>query len=206
MLSSDASWLDIEESADDSPSQVVVAVPETIAARDARLVSVWPALSAKQRTVLQALQHNYFNVRKTLQSLAATSDAVDKKTYWRWKTNNQNFAYALLVLKTQARESLDPERMLLRTAEIAEDALEPKDVYFKGAPTGEKRADYTAALKATEMQMKHKKLLGNDEEEKKGFGGRNITLAVQVVLAGGEVKDITRKGITIDAPVIEVLP
>lgn len=156
--------------------------------------------------MLQALQLNYFNVRKTLQSLELTGDSVDAGSYYRWIRTNDDFAYVLLALKQQARDALDPERMLLRVAEIAEGALEEKDVFFKGARTGEKRVDYTAALKATELQMRHKKLLNEADESKSGFGGRNITLAVQVVLANGEVRDLVRKGVMIDAPVIEVLP
>lgn len=204
-MSSD--WLDQPESTTDSPVAVRPNVPETIEARDAKLVASYAALTPKQQTLLQALQDHYFNFAKANASLKAISADVDKKTYWRWKTQNQDFAYALLALKAQAVEALDNHRTILRVAEVAEDALTPRDVYFKGIPTGEQRPDYTAALKATELQMRHKKLLNEGEKETGGFGGRNINLTVQVVLPSGELRDIKRaEGVVIDVPEIEVLP
>lgn len=201
-MSDEGDWLNPTAPAD-SPLAVIPVVPETAAARDAKLVAVFSALTPKQRTLLQALQLNYFNFNKTNKLLAATSDHVDRKTYYMWRRNDNAFAYALMILKAQAVEALDTNRTLLRVAEIAEDALDPKPVYFKGEPTGEMRTDYTAALKATELQMRNKKLLGEDKEAG-GFGGRQITLAVQIVMPTGEVKEATRKGVIIDVPVIEL--
>lgn len=196
-------WLDQPAEATDSPVAVRPNVPMIEAEQDAKLVASYAALSLQQQMLLQALQDNYFNFAK---ANAALPTKIDRKTYWRWRNNDNEFAYAVMILKARAVEAIDSHRPLLRIAEIAEDALEPKDVYFKGEPTGEQRPDYTAALRATELQMRHKKQLGNADEEKGGFGGRNITLAVQVIMPGGELKDVTRKGVTIDVPVVEITP
>lgn len=195
-LSEKTDWLD-------QPEQTAVAVVSPTAERDAKFVASYDALSPKQRTILQSLQLYNFNRAKVLKILAATSDSVDKATYYRWVREDEDFKFVLSVMKAQALEAIDPARTLLRLDEIAEDALRPKDVYFQGAPTGEKRKDYTASLKATELQMKNQKLLST-EDEKPGFGGRHIQLAIQVVMPGGELKDVKRTGVTIDMPVIEL--
>lgn len=201
-------WLDVPETASvtDSPVAIIPAIPDTLAAQNAKIVSVWAALTPQQRTIIQSLQLHNFNVVEALRAISMTPFKLDKTTYYRWLRRDDDFASAVHLLKMQAVAEIDSHRPLLRLNEIAEDALELKDVFFKGEPTGEKRRDYAAALKATELQMKNKKLLG-DTEDKGGFGGRNITLSVQVVMPGGELKDARRaEGVVIDAPVIEVLP
>jgi len=176
---------------------------DPMAERDAKLVTVFAALSPKQQTVLQTLQLNYFNLSKTLRILKASGDAVDPATYYRWGRQDPDFKFALQTMKAQARDDIDPERVLLRVQEIAEDALRPKEVYFKGAPTGEKRKDYAASLKASELQMKQKKLLG--EEKDSVFGGRTINFNVQIVQSDGTLKAAERRtGLVIDMPVVEL--
>lgn len=196
VLAGNADWLD-------QPESTAVAVAAPVAKRDAKIVTLFRSLSDRQKTVLRTLQLYNFNVSKTLKILATVGDGVEKTSYHRWVRQDKNFAFVLKAMKAKALEAIDPARTLLRLDEIAEDALRPKDVFFKGAPTGEKRKDYTASLKATELQMKNQKLLAS-EDEKPGFGGRQISLSVQVVMPGGELKDVKRTGVVIDMPVIEL--
>lgn len=178
-----------------------VVMPETSALRNAKFIEVWGTLTSKQHAVLRALQERSFNVARTLRDLGPLGCVPH--TYYRWTNNDESFAFALKVLKIAARERvMDQDRIHLRLDEIAEGALEPKETMFKGGPTGIYEKNYAASLKATELQMKAGKMLG--EEKQDAFGGRAITLAVQVVLPSGEVREATRQGVVIDVPVIEV--
>lgn len=202
-MSAETDWLDRPEVPPVTDSPVAI-VADPLAERDARLVSLLPCLTPKQQAILQSLRHYKFNIAKTLRILETSGDSVDAGSYYRWLRTDPNFKFAVETLKAQALEAIDPSRTLLRLDEIAEEALRPKAVYFKGAPTGEKRKDYAASLKATELQMKQQKLLG-EEKETGGFGGRTINLTVQVVMPNGELRDAKRAGgVVIDMPAIEV--
>lgn len=180
-----------------------VVVPETPALRNAKFIEVWGTLTQKQQNMLRGLQERSFNVARTLRELHATGAGCAPHTYYRWVNQDESFQFALKVLKIAAREYvLDKDRIHLRLDEIAEGALEPVETMFKGLPTGVYEKNYAASLKATELQMKAGRMLGDDKQD--AFGGRAITLAVQVVLPSGEVREASRHGVVIDVPVIEV--
>jgi len=187
-----------------APMQIAAApLPDELGARNAVFKAHWETLTPRQQLFLQALNGSNFNVSRTLRKWRASGDNLHYKTVYNWQTEKPAFAFCRQVLMSIAREIVaDPARMLLRLDEIAEGALVPKPILFKGLATGYKEQNFTAALKATELQMRHGRLLGDEKET--GFGGRNINLSVQVVMPGGELKDVVAKGVTIDAPVIEI--
>lgn len=198
---SDSDWLGEPEDVV-PPMALVVATPDTLAAQNVAFASAWGTLSDKQQMVIRALRLYNFNISKTLRELVTTGDSVHLRTFYSWKSQ-EAFAFALKAVKAAARaEILDADRIHLRLDEIAEGAIDGTPILFQGQPTGFYEKNYTAALKATELQMKATKMLG--EEKESGFNGRNITLAVQVVMPSGETRTLAPRGVVIDVPAQDV--
>lgn len=191
------SWLDDEAPARVTPL-IPKALPDDVATRNVLVETAWAGLRGKQQQYLQALRFHSFNKAATLRALEHSGDSVNRATIHRWTQEDEDFKLVLLAMKAVAREEVvDPDSLLLQANHIAEEALKPKPILHKGEATGFFEQNLGDALRATELVMKTQKMLGNDQEEKV-FGGRSLTLVVQVVQPDGALKDVTPTGVVID--------
>lgn len=201
------SWLD-EEAATDWLGTEVTAVPlmlakpllpSDLAERNAMLEKAWNGLKGTQQGYLLALRQNHYSLPKTLRSMKKSGNAPDRVTVARWTAGNADFAFVLRVMKSVARdEVIDPDRLLLRADQIAEDALEPKPILYKGKRTGFYENQLDTALRANEQLMKTQKMLNNDEPA--GRFAEGPALIIQVVQPDGGLVNVLPKGVTIDLP------
>lgn len=192
-------WLGAHEERSLVPRVVSpIAVPAEAGERNALLEKAWQGLRGKQQTYLDALRRHGFNKAATLRALEITGDAPHRLTVYKWTNEDQDFMFVLKVMKSIARdEVVDPDKLLLRADDIAEQALTPKPILYKGEPTGYYENQPDVALRANEQLMKTQRMLGGEQEEKT-FGGRSLTLVVQVVQSDGTLKDVTPSGVLVN--------
>lgn len=168
----------------------------------AQLVVALKELSVTQRIWLKALVQNGFvpqKARKMLMERGMKMPSHSAMTKWRY---NANYVAAKNLYEQIAYETDGPSKtaLLARVNRIAEFNAEEVDEFHQGEPTGRVvMRDPSLALKATEIQMKEKKML-SDEHAGKREGPQMI---VQVISGeNARVIDVTPR-VEVQRPVIE---
>lgn len=181
---------------DEAPIEVQPEQPPAVMSeRNAIIDRVWRALTKWQRAYLDALEENDFNSAATLRSLG--DDAPGRATVSRWK-REPDFSFILKVRKTtRAAELLEKNSLVLEAGHIREAALKPKPILHQGVPTGHYENKPDIALRANEQLAKLGGHLKGDDGPTQAQGP---ALLIQVVQAGGQIVDITPRGVTIDLP------
>lgn len=178
-----------------------LALPADQQERKKALREAWNRLKPKQQGVLLALPKAKFSMRKAVRDLKGTIDEVSGRTVDTWMATNKDFKVLVRALRGLAsEEATHPDRLHLMTDEIAEAALKGEEILFNGAPTGYKKKHFGDALRAIELQMRSKKMFGNEEGKNNGFVGPGIV--IQVIQTDGGIKDVT-PGVVIDLPAPE---
>lgn len=176
-----------------------LAIPADVAERNALVEKAWEGLTNKQQVYLDALRRHQFNVRATMKALRKTGDAPNRATVYRWAQEDQDYMLVLKVAKAILREEIvDPDSLLLRANDIAEQALAPKPILYKGKKTGFFENHLDTALRANEQLMKTQKMLGNDDTQRQFAEGP--AFIIQVVQADGALVNVAPHGVTVDLP------
>lgn len=199
-VSSDDGWLSATKETALVPRKVSdIAIPSELVERNALVEKAWAGLRNKQQVYLDALRRHNFDSRATMKALRKTGDAPNRATVHRWSCEDQDFMFILKVTKALVRdEVIDPDKLLLRANNIAEQALERKPILYKGRKTGFYENHLDTALRANEQLMKTQKMLGNDDTQRQFAEGP--ALIIQVVQADGALVNVAPRGVTIDLP------
>lgn len=139
-------------------------IPAEADARKKLVEEVWSTLTSPQQVFLNTWMHHGFNVRATCRALDGTPEGVSRTTVSRW-TQEENFAFMQKIILAAKREELvSADALQLRADYIADLALEPKPILFKGIPTGYYEQELGVALSANEQLMKAKGMFKTDEQ------------------------------------------
>ena len=165
----DDSWLDeVRE-----PGELVLVprgkstkpIPQNETELEAALVQAWSELRPKQQIFLDSLKRHSFNIRATCRALEQTNDKICRNTVTGWNHSDENFRFVLKALKAITRhEVLEPETLVLRANDIAEQALHGTPIIYKGKVIG-REPNFNAALGANEQLMKVSGLLKGDKDQ-----------------------------------------
>lgn len=141
------------------------AIPQNEADLEAVLSEAWDKLTTRQQIFLDSLKRHNFNIRETCRALEKTNDKICRNTVTHWNSGNENFAFVVKALKAIARkEIVDPETLILRANDIAEQALAPKPILHQGRATGFFENHLGQALAANEQLMKATGMLKGEKE------------------------------------------
>ncbi len=154
-------------------------------------------LTTRQQQFLRALVLTKWDVKHALYIMQKTGTVIAKTVPARWLRQDHNYADVYHAMKAEAAAmAVDKGKLILDAEKIRQEALRPKPILFKGAPTGYYENKPDTALRATELLMKTQKMLGNDQEQQ--TQGNGPPLIIQIV-QGEKVVDVTN-GVTIDLP------
>jgi hypothetical protein len=161
--------------------------------------SAWEKLSDAQKVWLTAFRQTNFHKRKALGLLG--DRAPDQSTIFRWRSN-EHFAFLEKALKADlVKDVLERDRLVIRTDNIVEDALERKPILYMGQPTGFFENDPGTALKGNEQLLK----LGGHLKEDVQQGGFTLPqLVIAVTAKTGEVTQQIQVGVIPPQPALEV--
>lgn len=156
-----------QKAVDDVRAQAVVPVvrseaelPVDAKKRSELLMECWGRLTDQKKMFLSMLRENHFNIRKTVRALETTNQSVSRTTVRRWVEEDEDYAFVLNVMTAvEVGDVVKKERLLLRADEIADEALAPKPILFRGVPTGYHENHPDTALRANEQLMKATGLL-----------------------------------------------
>ncbi len=125
-------------------------------------------LSEPERLYLDALMDSVTKMEARVKLLVGTGHEYDRATCWRWE-KTKDFQKALSLKRTLALEEagITKNGILLKTQALLGKAMEPKPILYKGDPTGYYEYDPTTASKMIEMQGKHIKMWGTDDDAAK---------------------------------------
>jgi hypothetical protein len=140
---------------EEKPQEAVLALPDAVVRRNELLGEVWIKLPVRQRAYLLALRDSNFSERGAVKALMGTPFEVARTVVRRKWANNDNYALCYkLLLSDDAQRAMDKDRLVMRAAEVAEDAMEPKPILYHGVPTGFYEYNGDVALRANEQLMK----------------------------------------------------
>lgn len=194
-MTGEFAWLDEEPKTETELALVPrvlssVEIPADVQKRNRLVQRAWDSLTPRQQYFLDAFRRNGFSERGTVRALAGTMHSVALTTVKNWKHNSKDYAFILKVISAIQRDDIiDRDRLLVRADEIAEQALEPKPILYKGRPTGFYENQLDTALRANEQLMKTQKMLGGEQE---GSVQQGPALIIQVIQPqNGNIIDVT---------------
>lgn len=167
-------------------------------------------LTVQQRLWLKAWVKNGFSSQKARRELSVAGIEMPKHyTISRWQ-HNPNYLKARELYEAMVYDADGPSKatILLRVNKIAEYNVEEVKEMHQGEPTGRMvMRDASIALKASEMQMKEKKMLSDEA----GGAREGPQLIVQVIQAGPSQVNVGPKHVTVrpaadDVEDAEILP
>jgi hypothetical protein len=177
----------------DSPREAVLVLPDAVVRRNELLGEVWLKLTERQRAFLLALRDSHFSERAAVKALMGTPFEVSRTVVRRKWAGNDNFALCTkLLLSDEALRAMDKDRQVMRAAQIAEEAMEPKPILYHGVPTGFYEYQGDVALRANEQLMKVSGHLKSAEA---------VRVKVRIVNLAGPEDDKVIDGTAIDVSV-----
>jgi hypothetical protein len=140
---------------EDRPQEAVLALPDAVVRRNELLGETWIKLTERQRAYLLALRDSHFSERGACKALMGTPFEVARTVVRRrWVQDEKYQLCYKLLLSDDAQRAMDKDRLVMRAAEVAEDAMEPKPILYHGVPTGFYEYQGDVALRANEQLMK----------------------------------------------------
>lgn len=138
-----------------APAEAVLTLPDAVVRRNELLGETWIKLTERQRAFLLALRDNHFSERGAVKALQGTPFEVAREYVRRkWAADAKYQLCYKLLLSDDAQRAMDKDRLVLRAAEVAEDAMQPKPILYHGVPTGFYEYQGDVALRANEQLMK----------------------------------------------------
>lgn len=126
------------------------------------------ALGEPQRIYLDALMESVTKMEARVKLLVSTGREYDRATCWRW-AKSKKFQKALSLRRVLALEDagITKNGVLLKTQALLGKAMENKPILYKGEPTGFYEYDSTTAAKMIELQGRHLRVWGTDDNAAK---------------------------------------
>lgn len=177
----------------DAPRETILMLPDSVVRRNELLGETWVKLRERQRAYLLALRDCNFSERGAVKALAGTPFEVSRQVVRRHWGNDDKYqtCYKMLLNDAAARE-MEKDRLVMRAAEVANEAMEPKPILYHGVPTGFYEYHGDVALRANEQLMKVAGHLKSAEA---------VRVKVRIVNLAGPEDDKVIDGTAIDVDV-----
>jgi hypothetical protein len=187
-MSEDEDWLALPKSGqelflealgdDVSPAIPDAKLPANVDPEYAAVIRAYRQLSPKQRIYCRCLVQNYGRHSRAQRAMRDEHFiSINPSTYSRWH-RDPRFVRAVELTKKQclAYAEVDPTSLMLRTAEVIDQAMEPEEIFDKEGRIVGHKVDRQSALRGIEWLGKVHKMGGDD-------GSNRTTLNLIVNLA-----------------------
>lgn len=132
-----------------------LAPPAVTGKSSEQLLLAWVKLKQNQQVFLETLKRCMFNGRAAERLLARTDEPVSRSSHQQWLRDNAEYRFVYDVMRSVAsKNAISRESVILRAAEVAEEAMEPVPILYHGQPTGFFENQKDTALRANEQLAK----------------------------------------------------